>query len=98
MLGGLVTLMGLFMLQANIGTLEMDQILSAIQSSGTSYGMVLASGLLILFGFGVKAGMYPLHTWLPKAYVAAPEPATALLSAVLSKAGIFGIFVVTVLH
>ena len=94
-LGGLVTLMGLFMLQANIGTLEMDQILSAIQSSGTSYGMVLASGLLILFGFGVKAGMYPLHTWLPKAYVAAPEPATALLSAVLSKAGIFGIFVVT---
>ena len=94
-IGGLVTLMGLFILDAHIGTLEMDQILSAIQSSGTGYGVVLASGILILFGFGVKAGMFPLHTWLPQSYVAAPEPATALLSSVLSKCGIFGILVVT---
>jgi len=41
-------------------------------------------------GFGVKAGMVPLHVWLPLAHPAAPSPASALLSGVMIKAGIFG--------
>lgn len=93
-LGGLMTLMGLFMLQTMLGTLEMDQLLHASQAA-PSYGTLLVAGLLVLFGFGVKAGMYPIHTWLPQSYVAAPAPATALLSAILSKCGIFGILVIT---
>lgn len=93
-LGGLMTLMGLFMLHNMLGTLEMDQLVNAA-ANAPSYGTLLVAGLLVLFGFGVKAGMYPLHTWLPQSYVAAPAPTTALLSAILSKCGIFGILVIT---
>lgn len=93
-LGGLMTLMGLFMLHNMLGTLEMDQLVNAA-AAAPNYGTLLVAGLLVLFGFGVKAGMYPLHTWLPQSYVAAPAPTTALLSAILSKCGIFGILVIT---
>jgi hydrogenase-4 component B len=50
-------------------------------------------GLFALFfvGFGVKAGVIPLHVWLPEAHPAAPTSISALMSAVLIKAGIYGI-------
>ncbi|MCL4078658.1 complex I subunit 5 family protein [Coriobacteriia bacterium Es71-Z0120] len=51
----------------------------------------LAAGLLVL-GFGVKAGMQPVHVWLPDAHPVAPSPASALLSGVMIKAGAYGIF------
>ncbi len=51
--------------------------------------------LLALFGFGAKAGMLPLHVWLPEAYPAAPSPVSALLSGVLLKTAIYGILRVT---
>lgn len=50
---------------------------------------------LLLFGFGAKAGCFPLHIWLPKAHPVAPAPASALLSGILTKAGVFGIIVVS---
>ena len=46
-----------------------------------------------MFGFAAKAGMFPLHIWLPKAHPVAPAPASALLSGVLTKAGVFGVLV-----
>jgi hydrogenase-4 component B len=52
--------------------------------------------LLFLAGFGVKAGMIPLHVWLPEAHPAAPSPISALMSGVLIKTGIYGIFRVCV--
>ena len=52
--------------------------------------------LLFLVGFGVKAGMIPLHVWLPEAHPAAPSPISALMSGVLIKTGIYGIFRVCV--
>ncbi len=52
--------------------------------------------LLFLAGFGVKAGVIPLHVWLPEAHPAAPSPISALMSSVLLKAGIYGIFRVCV--
>jgi hypothetical protein len=48
--------------------------------------------VLLVLGFGVKAGMLPVHTWLPNAHPAAPSPASALLSGVIIKAGAYGIF------
>lgn len=48
-----------------------------------------ALGLLIA-GFGIKAGLMPLHVWLPVAHPAAPVPASAVLSGAIVKAGIFG--------
>ncbi|MEL7624915.1 MAG: proton-conducting transporter membrane subunit [Clostridiales bacterium] len=47
--------------------------------------------LLILFGFGCKAGMFPLQAWLPIAHPAAPAPISAVLSALITKAGVLGI-------
>jgi hydrogenase-4 component B len=55
-----------------------------------------AAFLLFLAGFGVKAGLIPLHVWLPEAHPAAPSPVSALMSGVLIKAGIYGIFRVCV--
>jgi hydrogenase-4 component B len=45
---------------------------------------------LFFLGFGVKAGIVPLHVWLPEAHPAAPTSISALLSAVLLKTGIYG--------
>ena len=47
---------------------------------------------LFFFGFGVKAGVIPLHVWLPEAHPAAPSSISALMSAVLIKAGVYGLF------
>lgn len=47
--------------------------------------------ILALLGFGVKAGLFPLHVWLPDAHPAAPSHVSALMSAVMVKTGIYGI-------
>ncbi len=50
-----------------------------------------AAFALALFGFGAKAGMLPLHVWLPEAHPAAPSPVSALMSAVMLKTAIYGL-------
>ena len=52
--------------------------------------------VLALVGFGIKAGVIPLHVWLPEAHPAAPSPVSALMSGVLIKTGVYGIFRVCV--
>ncbi|WP_375722934.1 hydrogenase 4 subunit B [Arcobacter sp. KX21116] len=54
---------------------------------------VMASVIFILafIGFGSKAGMFPMHVWLPKAHPAAPTNVSALMSGVMIKIAIFGI-------
>lgn len=47
--------------------------------------------LLVLVGFGTKAGMVPLHVWLPRAHPVAPSHVSALMSGVMIKAGIYGL-------
>jgi hydrogenase-4 component B len=51
--------------------------------------------LLALFGFGAKAGLVPLHVWLPEAHPAAPSPVSALMSAVMLKTAVYGLLRVT---
>ncbi len=46
---------------------------------------------LALFGFGAKAGLMPLHVWLPEAHPAAPSPVSALMSGVMLKTAIYGL-------
>jgi hydrogenase-4 component B len=46
--------------------------------------------LLFLFGFGVKAGLVPVHIWLPKAHPVAPSNVSALMSGIVIKSGIYG--------
>src|SRR5271170_5119305 len=47
--------------------------------------------LLALFGFGAKAGLVPLHVWLPEAHPAAPSPVSALMSGVMLKMAVYGV-------
>lgn len=50
---------------------------------------------LAVFGFGAKAGLVPLHVWLPEAHPAAPSPVSALMSGVMLKTAIYGLLRVT---
>lgn len=51
--------------------------------------------LLFLVGFGMKAGIFPLHVWLPEAHPAAPSHVSALMSGVMIKTGVYGILRIT---
>lgn len=93
-IGGLVMLMGLFILYNATGTLRIDELREACSAIKDSKAMI-AAGVCLFFGFGAKAGAVPLHVWLPKAHPVAPAPASALLSGILTKVGIFGILVVS---
>ncbi len=114
-IGGLVMLMGIFMLYNLAGTLDIDGLreycaplmkyavserafrgresASFLGAVGRRYRDMFIAGLCMLFGFGAKAGAFPLHIWLPKAHPVAPAPLSALLSGILTKTGIFGCFI-----
>ena len=95
-IGGLLMLYGVFELYDAFGTLSYDA-LSALGGTAAAGGpRVLAAGLCLLAGFGAKAGMYPLHIWLPKAHPVAPAPASALLSGILTKGGVYGVLLMAV--
>ncbi|MCD8019240.1 MAG: complex I subunit 5 family protein [Clostridiales bacterium] len=95
-LGGLVALMGIYMLYYKAGTLQFNELLSACEPlfAENSRWFYICGGC-ILFGFGAKAGMYPLHVWLPMAHPVAPAPASALLSGIITKSGIFGVLLIS---
>ena len=88
-IGGLVTLYGLFLLYNLLGTLQISELAHAAEGV-TNRGELWLGGLLTLVGFGAKAGAFPLHIWLPTAHPAAPAPASAVLSGVITKTGIYG--------
>ncbi|MCR4903906.1 MAG: complex I subunit 5 family protein [Butyrivibrio sp.] len=100
-IGGLVSLMGIFLLYDLIGSLSfesMRELCMEVWNRGEKAEIIqlYAAGLCILFGFGAKAGMFPLHIWLPMAHPVAPAPASALLSGIITKTGIFGILLLSV--
>lgn len=93
-IGGMVMLMGLFMTYNCLGTLTISEILPAA-AAYENKKLLYAAGICMLVGFGAKAGAFPLHIWLPKAHPVAPAPASALLSGILTKTGVFGILAVS---
>lgn len=54
-------------------------------------GILLVAVFIMIIGFGTKAGMLPFHAWLPTAHPVAPTPASAVLSAVIVKAGVLAV-------
>ena len=90
---GMATLTGIFLLYSQIGTLDFDEMYAAAQNCDR--GIIFASAVLILIGFGAKAGMFPIHIWLPDTHPAAPAPFSAILSCILTKTGIFGAMIVS---
>lgn len=101
-IGGLSMLMGIFMLDHALGTLAISELRTAasafLEGEGGNFGnrqtYLYVAAALLAVGFGGKAGVFPLHIWLPKAHPAAPAPASALLSGMLTKCGVFGMLLV----
>jgi hydrogenase-4 component B len=86
-LGETMLLLGFLVGADAAGTILIADVREAIAASPRRD---LAIALLVA-GFGLKAGLMPLHVWLPLAHPAAPVPASAVLSGAIVKAGIFGL-------
>jgi hydrogenase-4 component B len=85
---GVAFLLGLLLLLGrNAGGLGFADY--AARPAGGMFGLLVF--LLATVGFGVKAGVVPLHVWLPEAHAAAPSHVSALMSGVLIKLGLYGI-------
>ena len=89
-IGGMVLLMGIFLLYQTVGTLVIEELPAACEGKN-----LWPAALCMLVGFAGKAGAFPIHIWLPKAHPVAPAPASSLLSGILTKTGIFGILVIS---
>jgi formate hydrogenlyase subunit 3/multisubunit Na+/H+ antiporter MnhD subunit len=78
-------------LQANTGDYTFGNMRA--QSLSPFWGSI--GFLLAVFGFGAKAGILPLHVWLPEAHPAAPSPVSALMSGVMLNTAVYGLLRVT---
>ena len=72
-----------------------DYSFAALRAAELSPFLASVAFLLAFFGFGAKAGMLPLHAWLPEAHPAAPSPVSALMSGIMLKTAIYGMVRVT---
>lgn len=90
--GAYMALFGLYFVEryGNTLTFSAGGVISE-QAASAHGGILLLVAFLMLLGFGVKAGMFPMHAWLPAAHPVAPAPASAVLSAVIVKAGVLAI-------
>ena len=88
-LGFAAILLALVVLSAAGGGDSFETI--AANSGDIPTGTRTAVFLLTLMGFGSKAGLLPLHAWLPRAHPEAPSPVSALMSAAMVNMGIYGI-------
>ena len=61
-----------------------------MQAVAGNEGILLVAAFAMIVGFGVKAGMFPLHAWLPTAHPVAPAPASAVMSGIIVKMGVLG--------
>jgi formate hydrogenlyase subunit 3/multisubunit Na+/H+ antiporter MnhD subunit len=67
----------------------------AMRGAQLAPGWASAAFLLAMLGFGAKAGLVPMHVWLPEAHPAAPSPVSALMSGVMLKTAVYGMLRVT---
>ena len=86
-IGAIAILLCFGVLQANTG----DYTFANMRGQHLSPFWASAAFLLAVFGFGAKAGILPLHIWLPEAHPAAPSPVSALMSGVMLKTAIYGL-------
>jgi hydrogenase-4 component B len=88
LIGGFALLIAMLLLYVAVGDLTFESAIYTLRDQGNIQYWIMG---LLIFGFGIKAGMAPVHVWLPRAHPVAPTPASALLSGVMIKIGAFGI-------
>ena len=93
----------IYLVATHVATMALMALIGLLRAVSGSYtlaplpegaltpGMSTAIFVLILVGFGIKAGLMPLHVWLPSAHAIAPSHVSAMMSGVIIKMGIFGI-------
>ena len=86
-IGAIAILLSFGVLQANTG----DYTFANMRLQNLSPFWASVAFVLAVFGFGAKAGILPLHVWLPEAHPAAPSPVSALMSGVMLKMAIYGL-------
>jgi formate hydrogenlyase subunit 3/multisubunit Na+/H+ antiporter MnhD subunit len=86
-IGAIAILLCFGVLQANTG----DYTFANMRAQALTPFWASAGFLLALFGFGAKAGILPLHIWLPEAHPAAPSPVSAMMSGVMLNTAIYGL-------
>ena len=86
-IGAIAILMAFGVMQAGHG----DYTFASMRESHPDAFWASITFLLALFGFGAKAGILPLHVWLPEAHPAAPSPISAMMSGIMLKTAIYGI-------
>ena len=86
--GAMLGLLGIFFFNHYLGSVTFTP--GGMASAAPQTGLLVITFLVIL-GFGTKAGMFPMHGWLPTAHPVAPAPASAVLSGVITKAGVLAV-------
>lgn len=86
--GAMMGLLGIFFFTANATTPLFVAGGALAPEAAQSASLLLAVLFVTIVGFGTKAGMFPMHGWLPTAHPIAPAPASAVLSGVITKAGV----------
>jgi NADH-quinone oxidoreductase subunit M len=91
--GAMLSLLGLIALyyQSGAQTFDMVTLREAVLQRGITPGSQYAIFALLLFGFGILVSLWPLHTWAPLGYGAAPSSVAMLHAGVLKKFGLYGL-------
>ena len=97
----------IYLLATHVATLTLFALFALLRKASGSFtlaplgeaaatpGTLTAIFACALVGFGVKAGIMPLHVWLPSSHATAPSHVSALMSGVIIKMGVYGLFRVT---
>jgi len=86
-IGGLALFFGIIITFELAGSVSLGGPALITETSSLAFFAFIS----FLIGFGMKAGMFPLHVWLPDAHPVAPSPASALLSGIMLKTGAYGL-------
>ena len=90
MAGALLALFGIFVLSYSGGG-ALVFTAGGLDVFENPTALTYTAVFMLILGFGAKAGMFPLHAWLPSAHPVAPASASAVLSGVITKAGVLGV-------
>lgn len=87
LVSSVVLLIAIAFVYASAGTVNLAQL--ALRLPEVDPGVRLAIQVMLLVGFGIKAAIFPLSSWLPDSYPTAPAPVTAVFAGLLTKVGVY---------